>query len=121
MATIKGLTTVNGGEIFNCNGFPDPFYSNHNLQVEILRPENHNPNTQIICYYYWDTEKAQKVEVTLYRDIHTGSMGSEVYRFRSMDSLQHYYSRNYKNFIGMPRKYYDIVQYIHPIFIKIFG
>ena len=125
---IHGLTTVNGGEIKQFNK-PDIFESDWSLSdkssrhlvLEILRPEKHNPYCQIVCYYFWDRKESRKVMVTLHRDIRNNTWGSTVYYFKDAKSLQHYHSRNYNNFVGMPQKYYDIVHYIHPNFIEIFG
>lgn len=121
MMIIHGMSTVNCGEIKQFNGVADPIYKGRQLVLEILEPKNHNPNTQIVCYYYWDTKLDAKVEVTLYRHIKDKTWGSEIYYFKGAKESQHYYSRNYPNFIKMPKKYYDIIKYIHPYFIQIFG
>lgn len=122
MSVIGSLKTVNCGEIVTIPD-KDPF-THGPLYLEILRPEKHNPNCQIICYYFWKNtckkSAPKKVEVTLYKR-KDGTWGSEVYYFRTKESLQHYWSRNYENFIGMPKEYYDIVKWIHPYFIKAFG
>lgn len=128
MMVIHGLGTVNCGEVKEFKG-KDLFDRNWKLSnnsdlhvvLEILRPEKHNPGFEIVCYYYWDKEIEAKVEVTIYRDIKTRKMGSEVYYFKGAKESQHYRSRNYPNFIGMPKKHYDIVKWIYPYFLETFG
>ena len=128
MGVIRGLRTVNNGEIiqFNKKDLFDSNWvfdgkSNNKIALEVLRPEKHNPDYQIICYYFWDIKIQAKVEVTLYRNIRTNTYGSEVYYFKDKDSLQHYRSRNYPNFVELPGKYYTIIKWIHPCFMEIFN
>jgi len=124
---IHGLTTVNGGDIKQFNK-RDIFDYNWNLTdksdnhvvLEILYPKKHNPNAQIVCYYFWDKKASRKIEVTIYRVITTGEWGSEIYYFKNKESLQHYQVRHYRNFANMPEKYYNIVKWIHPCFLEIF-
>lgn len=122
MSMIRDLKTVNCGEIISIP-HKDPL-TNETLYLEVLRPEKHNPNCQIVCYYLWKNSYKKslpkKVEITLYRR-KDGTWGSEVYYFRTKMDIHHYYSRNYENFIGMPKDYYDIVKWIHPFFLQIFG
>lgn len=128
MRVIRGLRTVNNGEIVQFNR-KDLFnnswiFSNNSeykISLEVLRPEKHNPDYQIICYYFWDIKLNAKIEVTLYRNIKTNIWGSEVYYFKNREALQHYKSRNYVNFVELPGKYYTIIKWIHPCFIEIFG
>lgn len=117
---INELSTVNSGEIVKFN-VQDIFIKNKQLELEILRPEKHNKNMEITCYYFWDNKQKIKVEVTLYRSKDKKQYGSEVYYFKSKNSIQHYRSRHYINFVGMPKKYYDIIKYIHPYFLSIYG
>ena len=119
MIMVHGVGTVNSG-IMKEFDVEDPIYKGRKLVLEVLKPEKHNPYAEIICYYYWDTKLKSKVEVTLYRNLKTKTMGSEVYYFRDKKDTQHYYSRNYENFIKMPEKYYRIAQYIEPYFRQIF-
>ena len=122
MSMIRDLKTVNCGEIISIP-HKDPLTS-ETLYLEVLRPEKHNPDCQILCYYFWQHDSfrraPRKTEVTLYRR-KDGTWGSEVYYFRTKESLQHYWSRNYENFVGMPKEYYDIVKWIHPYFVRVFG
>lgn len=125
---IHGLNTANNGEIIQFNK-KDMFDSNWNITnnsdwhvtLEILRPERHNPECQIVCYYFWDKRQQIKIEVTLYKNIKTGKYGSEIYYFKNKYDTQHHKSRNFPNFAGMPKKYYDIIKWIHPCFIEVFG
>ena len=122
MSMIRDLKAVNCGEIISIP-HKDPLTS-ETLYLEVLRPEKHNPNCQIICYYLWKNgykkSSPKKVEITLYRT-KDGIWGSEVYYFKTKMDTHHYYSRDYENFIGMPKDYYDIIKWIHPFFLKIFG
>ena len=107
MKNIKGLTTVNGGKIIEIN----------NKEVEILSHHFHNPYCNIVCDYFLD-ENGNKVEVTFYKDITTGKTGSEVYKFKDKEELQHYYSRNY-NIDSIPKKYIDKVNELKSIYNQI--
>lgn len=122
MSIINDLKAVNCGEILSF-AHKDPLNS-QTLYLEVLRPEKHNPNCQIVCYYFWQkahgSKSPRKVMLTLYRT-KDGIWGSEVYYFRTKLCLHHYYSKNYEKFVGMPKDYYDIIKWIHPIFIEIFG
>lgn len=112
------LKPVNCGEILETN-LKDPINPKNKMWVEVLRPEKHNKDYQIICYYMMNNSR--KIEITLYKNILNNTWGSEIYYFDNKDSLQHYYSKSYKGFVKMPSKYYTIIKYIHPVFIKIFG
>jgi hypothetical protein len=116
---IYGLKAVNDGEIWLFENIKDPFNENKQLILEVLRPDFYHKDSYIVSYYYYDKKLSAKMEVTLYRD--KGIWGSEVYYFKKPDSLHHYTSRNYDNFIGIPKKYMDIVKYIHPAFTELFG
>ena len=115
---IYGLRTVNCGEILE---FDDPDLVNpmRNLMIEVLRPERHNPNAQIICYYLWDTHTCTKVEITVYK-LSNGTMGSEIYYFRSKGALQHHKSYNFPNFFNVPKKFQYIVRYLTQIFNEVY-
>lgn len=119
-----GLRPVNCGDIVQAN-MVDIYYNNKNIQVEVLEHTKHNPECDIICYYFSEaipnSNRTKKVEVTIGRNIKTQKYFSEVYFFKDKDSLQHYYSRRYDNFVGLKKEYYTIVTYIHTIFLKLFG
>lgn len=125
---IHNLTTVNGGEIIQFKK-KDMFNQNWNktnksdwhVTLEILRPENHNPHAEIVNYYYWDKQLGAKIEISLYRYKESGKMGADVYYFKKADSPQHYTSRHYEGFANMPEKYYEIIKWIYPCFIEVFG
>ena len=125
---IHGLNTANCGEVIQFKK-KDMFDSNWNITnnsdmhvvLEVLRPEKHNLECQIVCYYFWDKKQNIKVEVTIYKNIKTGRYGSEVYYFKDKKETQHHRSRNFPNFVKMPAKYYDIVKWIHPCFLEVFG
>lgn len=126
--SIRGLDTVNCGNIvtFSKN---DCFDSNWKLnsenkiplQLEILNPANHNTNCQIVCYYYWDVKSLRKVEITLCRDIRTKQWCADVFYFRTRNDTHHYTSRHYDSFVNMPKLQYEIIKWIHPCFIEVFG
>lgn len=113
------LKPVNRGAIKTYN-MPDPIYRSEQLSLEVLYPANHNPSYEIICYYFKDSD-GRKIEVTIARNIATRQYSSEVYYFRTASDSQHYTSRHYPNFVNMPKRYYDIVKYIHAAFIQEFG
>lgn len=121
---LNGLTTQNSGRIIEVN-MADPFVKGQNMRLEVLEHKRHNPDYDILAYYFFDKNlnngHGAKVEVTIYRNIHNGTYGSEVYYFKDSRVSQHYFSRNYLNFVKMPKKYYDIVKYIHPVFLFCFG
>lgn len=125
---IHGLSTVNCGEIrqFNKKDIFDSNWritnnSDWHVTLEILRPEKHNPDCEIVCYYFWDKKQNIKVEVTLCRNIKTRKWSSEVYYFKTKQDIQHYRSRVFPGFVDMPSKYYDIIKWIHPCFLEVFG
>lgn len=112
---IRGLRTVNCGEVKTLKNIEDPIFKGKDITVEILRPNKHNPEYQIICYYYYDDKIGAKVEVTLYRCISRIDFGSEVYFFKNKDSLQHYRSMNYNASHKLPKKYRDIVYKLYEV------
>ena len=116
---IYGLRTVNCGELYEFN-VCDPVNPMRNLILEILKPEKHNPHAQIACYYLWDTDKCNKIELTIYR-LDDGTIGSEIYYFKSRTELQHHRSYNYPNFNKLPKKYSRIISYLRHYFIEFFG
>ena len=83
---IYGLHTVNCGEIIKLDTC-DLVNPMRELILEVLRPEKHNPNAQIICYYLWDVEKMNKIELTVYR-LSDGTMGSEIYHFKNKKPIE---------------------------------
>jgi hypothetical protein len=106
----NGCTTVNCGIIKVLNE-RDPFIPEYPMMVEVLRPENHNPYANIVCYYYWDKENCRKVEVTISVNFKVKSkprVVSEVYFFHSKTDSQHYTSRVY-NLDEVPAKYSKII------------
>lgn len=115
----KMIKPVNCG-IIKAYNMVDPIYKNTNLKLEVLYPQNHIKNYEIVCYYFID-EQGRKIEITISRNIKTRKYSSEVYYFKGPQDLQHYTSRCYPNFVGMPKKYYDIVKYIHVAFVMEFG
>ena len=117
--TIYGLKTVNRGEIIEFDS-ADPVNPMRNLIVERLNPEKHNPNYQILCYYIWDTNNCTKIELTIYRDLECGRLGSEIYYFKTKNDLQHYRSSNHPDFRKLPQKYKQYVNYLMPYFNQIF-
>lgn len=117
---IYGLRTVNCGEVIEFDTC-DPVNPMRNLIVEVLRPEKHNPNAQIMCYYTWDTDKCIKVEITIYRDLKTGMLGSEIYYFHGKHDLQHYRSSNHFMFKKLPKKYVMLVKHLQQAFTEIYG
>lgn len=119
-AFANGLRAVNSGEIVTLD-IPDPFNESKPLVVEVMRPEQFNRDCQIIAYYYWDYEAGRKVEITVYRRLMDRQEGSEVYLFKDKGETHFYWSRHYPNYIGMPKKYYDVVKYLHGAFLRIFG
>lgn len=102
-------TTVSKGIVKTFN-IPDIVNSNQPLQLEIIKP---NPKCTIIAYYIVEeTDKGLvKTKVTVYKN--NENEGSEVYKFKGLDTSHHYYFRRYPRFIGIPSKYYTIVKYIH--------
>ncbi len=121
MSYIRGLRTVNCGEITEVKTVEDPIYKGQPIIVEVLRPEKHNPTHQIVCYYCIDSKTGNKVEITLYRSLENGNIGSETYFFDSKDSIQHYTSRNYDNMHKLPTKYIKIVAQLNKAMYEIFG
>jgi hypothetical protein len=108
MSEIRGLRTVNCGEIVTLNNVEDPLRNGEPLIVEVLRPENHNPTHQIVCYYYINKEIGSKVEVTLAKNITNNTLSSEVYFFKGND-IQHYRSKYYADIKNVPLKYFKIL------------
>lgn len=97
MGIINGsLRTVNGGIVEKING----------MEIEILSHNFHNPYCDIVCGYFM--EGNTKVELTYYKDIEKNIVGTEIYKFKSKEGTQHYYSRNYKN--EVPKKYGKFVE-----------
>jgi hypothetical protein len=92
MSYVNNCRTVNGGVVINLE----------DLQLEVLSHKFHNPNCNIICYYYFDG--SAKIELTYFKDIATGRDGHEVYFFKGRDGLQHYRSRCY-TIDSLPMKY----------------
>lgn len=119
MIMIHGVGATNNGEYKEFNT-EDPIYKGRKLVLEILRPEKHNPNTEMVCYYFWDNKIKAKIKLTLYRHLNNKTMGSEVYYYKDRQDIKHYYSRNYINFVKIPEKYYDIIKYIEPYFREIY-
>lgn len=119
MSMIRDLKTVNCGEIISIP-HKDPL-TNETLYLEVLRPEKHNPTHQIICYYLFDKKLGSKVEITLYRDITDGTIGSEIYYFHSKEDTQHYRSMNYTNLNKIPNKYILIISQLNKAMHEIFG
>lgn len=119
MASIRGLATANCGEIVTINNVEDPIVTGEPIIVEVLRPEKHNPTHQIVCYYYFDKKLNSKVEVTLYRDITNGNIGSEVYFFKG-NNIQHYKSANYVKLNYMPMKYANIITQLNKALNSVF-
>lgn len=89
------LKTANGGITKNINGY----------DIEILSHNFHNPNCDIVCFYFM--ENGNKTEVTYYKDIISGCSGHEIYKFKSANEIQHYKSYNYSK-TNLPKKYNDI-------------
>lgn len=110
MPHIRGLRTVNCGEITEVAGVEDPLYEGQPIIVEVLRPEKHNPIYLILCYYYIDNKTGHKVEIALNRNIKTKSIGVEIYFFEDKDSIQHYTSRAYNDISKLPKKYLKIAK-----------
>lgn len=121
MSYIRDLKTVNCGEIVEVKTVEDPLLRGETIIVEVLRPEKHNPTHQILCYYYFDNKLSSKVEVTLYRDITNGAIGSEVYFFHSKEDIQHYRSAHYTNFCKVPSKYIKIIGQLNKAMSVLFG
>lgn len=121
MPHIRGLRTVNCGEIVEVKTVEDPLIKGVPIIVEVLRPEKHNPTHQILCYYLFDKKLGSKVEITLYRDITDGTIGSEIYYFHSKEDIQHYRSMNYINLNKIPNKYIAIIKQLNVSMHEIFG
>lgn len=121
MPHIRGLRTVNCGEIVEVKTVEDPLCNGRPIIVEVLRPEKHNPTHQILCYYLFDKKLGSKVEITLYRDITDGTIGSEIYYFHSKEDIQHYRSMNYTNLNKIPNKYIAIIKQLNVSMHEIFG
>ena len=121
MSYIRDLRTVNCGEIMELKTIEDPLVKGASILVEVLRPEKHNRDYQIVCYYYFDKKLCSKVEVTLYRNIINGKIGSEVYFFHSKDETHHYRSMNYTNLNKIPNKYIAIIKQLNVSMHEIFG
>jgi len=117
---IYGLRTVNCGEIYEFDAC-DPVNPMRNLIIEVLRPEKHNPKAQIICYYLWDVDKCTKIELTIYRNLEQGRLGSELYYFKGRNDIQHYRSSNHPDFTKLPNKYKKYVNYLMTYFNQIFS
>jgi hypothetical protein len=118
----SGCTTVNCGIVRSLN-IPDPMRPDHNAEVEILRPENHNPHANIVCYYYWDAEATRKVEVTLAvvnKNPYKPVIQSEVYFFYSKTESMHYTSRVY-SLDKLPKKYDNILKLLKKAYLLEFG
>ena len=121
MSHIRGLRTANCGEIVEVKTVEDPLIKGVPIIVEVLRPEKHNPTHQIICYYLFDKKLGSKVEITLYRDITDGTIGSEIYYFHGREDTQHYRSMNYTNLNKIPNKYIAIIKQLNVSMHEIFG
>lgn len=121
MPHIRGLRTVNCGEIVEVKTVEDPLIKGVPIIVEVLRPEKHNPTHQILCYYLFDKKLGSKVEITLYRDITDGTIGSEIYYFHAKEDIQHYRSMNYTNLNKIPNKYIAIIKQLNVSMHEIFG
>lgn len=118
---IRGLRTANCGEIVTIKNIEDPLFKGQPIIIEVLRPEKHNPTHQIICYYLFDKKLGSKVEVTLYRDITNGAIGSEIYYFHNKEDTQHYRSMNYVGLNNIPDKYLLIISQLSKAMYEIFG
>jgi len=79
MRYINGCRVVNGGIIID-TGVPEM------PRVEINSHTFHNPNYDIVNYYYYDNELDAKICLTLCRHIHTGEYVSEVYLILSKNT-----------------------------------
>lgn len=121
MPHIRGLRTANCGEIVEVKTVKDPLIKGVPIIVEVLRPEKHNPTHQILCYYLFDKKLGSKVEITLYRDITDGTIGSEIYYFHAKEDIQHYRSMNYTNLNKIPNKYIAIIKQLNVSMHEIFG
>lgn len=123
MGVINGLNTVNCGEIIWLDA-QDPVNKKLRLGVEVLRPEKHNPNAEIMCYYFWDSALNKgvgaKIELSIYRVLDKNKWGAEVRYFTNAKDLHPYRSVVYSEFIRMPGKYYELVKYLHKYFRMIY-
>lgn len=111
MKLNNGCLTTNGGQVETLK-IRDVFLKTSLLQIERI---THNPSYKMIAYYYpQKTAKGiVKVCIVVHKNKKTNIEGATVFRYKSLDSLQHYWSRNYESFIGMPSMQYTIVKYIH--------
>lgn len=118
---IYDMHTVNTGHILSTD-YSDPLFTNRQLVVEAMHHTEHNPNFDILAYYYWDEKEHRKIEVTLYKDINnSNNIGSGVYFFKGKSELHHCHSKNYVGLIRQPEKYNDIVKWLDPLFTEVFN
>ena len=120
MEYINGLSTVNCGIIKQFKVY-DPIRKEDTITVELLYPEKHNPRAQIVCYYFMDKDTNSKIEITVYKMLDTKIYGSEVYFFKNRSETQHYRSRNYISFAGIPNKYKGIVNSLLKVHKVVYG
>lgn len=113
MRYINGCRVVHGGIIID-TGVPEM------PRVEINSHTFHNPNYDIVNYYYYDNELDAKICLTLCRNIHTGGYVSEVYFFKSREELHFYRSKVYKvGYDKIPKKYIPLLNKMKEIHDKI--
>lgn len=103
MQLIYGLATVNGGTLM-------PF---EDSIIEVLGPGYSTHPTNIVCAYA--KEGSIKVEVAY------SKTSVEVYRFKTADSLQHYWSRSWKpSELIKNKKYVNMIKYLDRAYNTIF-
>lgn len=119
MKTLNGCTTVHNGQLITCD-IVDPFILGISLQIENI---TNNQNYNAIAYYYQEHSGKGLIKncIVLYKNKKTLVAGAKVCKYGGPESTKMYWSRDYTSFIGMPRKYYDIVKYIHGEFVKLYG
>lgn len=119
MVTLNGCTTVHNGQLITCD-INDPFNIGISLQIEKIA---NNPSYNAIAYYYQEDSGKGLIKncIILYKNRKTLVTGTKVCKYGGPESNTMYWSRDYKRFIKMPKKYYDIVKYIHREFVKLYG
>jgi type IV secretory pathway VirB6-like protein len=85
---VNGCTTVNCGQVRLIEG----------MEIEVLSPAISQHFNNIICNYF--KENNQKIELC-----YSNNNTFEVYFFKSIKDIQHYYSKQYKTFEALPEKY----------------
>lgn len=108
-----GFCNSHDGKFIKCN-LPDPMIEGKYLEVEKYKLGF----TKYITYYYVDTSIKARVAITVYHTVANGKEGAIIEYYNGRIDKIPYRKRVYKDYIKVPKKYYDIVKYIHPILDK---